>query len=84
MINIMTPQRFYEIRFKERESNAHAVIDLKGITEITLFEDEMGKEILIQRESIVRPIRIDENRSATEEFSKIVTAWTTYKLATEK
>ena len=84
MINIMTPQRFYEMRFRERENDVHTVIDLKTITEITLFEGKEGKEIFIQREGAVRPIRIDDNKSASEEFSKIVTAWTTYKLATEK
>lgn len=84
MINIMTPQRFYEMRFRERENDVHTVIDLKSVTEITLFEDKEWKEILIQREGVVRPIRIEDNKSASEEFSKIVTAWTTYKLATEK
>lgn len=84
MINIMTPQRFYEMRFSEYGGNAHTVIDLKSITEITLFEGKEGKEILIQREGAVRPIKIDDNKSASEEFSKIVTAWTTYKLATEQ
>ena len=71
MINIMTPQRFYEIRFKEHESNAHAVIDLKDVREIILFEGERRKEILIQGESISRPIRIDDNKSASEEFKKL-------------
>lgn len=92
MIDILTPQRFYQItneQIKERYGNGkatiHKTLDLKVITEITLVKDEQGEQIGIFKQfSEPTWIIIDENKVGQEEYVKIVKAWTTYKLATEK
>lgn len=88
MIDIVTPQRFYQFNFRNRNSDISAIIDLKIITHILLLKDNNCKEdrILINTNSPEPPIvvEVDENSSADEMYSKLVTAWTTYKLATER
>lgn len=88
MIDIVTPQRFYQFSFRNMNSDISTIIDLKIITQISLCKDNNCKEnrLIINTSSPEPPIRIDidENASSDEMYSKLVTAWTTYKLATER
>lgn len=88
MVNIEVPQRFYQFSFKDYESNVDTIIDLKTITQISLAHKGNCKEdrIIIGTNSPGPLINIilNENEVGDEVYSKLVTAWTTYKLATEK
>lgn len=84
MVNIEIPQRFYQFKF----NNIDTIIDLKIITQISLAHknDYQGDRITISTNTPEPPIifELDENKVGSEMYSKLVTAWTTYKLATEK
>lgn len=88
MIDINTPQRFYQFSFGNKDRDISLIIDLKIITQISLCKDNNCKEdrLIINTSSPEQPtiIDIDENTSSDEMYSKLVTAWTTYKLATER
>lgn len=88
MIDIVTPQRFYQFSFRNKDRDISIIIDLKIITQISLCKDSNFKEdrLTINTNSMEPPmiIDIDENTSSDEMYSKLVTAWTTYKLATER
>ena len=88
MVNIEVPQRFYQFSFKNYDDNIDTIIDLKIITQISLAHKGSCKEdrIIINTNSPEPPIIIElnENEVGNEVYSKLVTAWTTYKLATEK
>ena len=88
MVNIEVPQRFYQFSFKECGSNVDTIIDLKIVTQISFEHKGNYKEdrIIINTNSPEPPIIIalNENECGNEVYSKLVTAWTTYKLATER
>ena len=89
IINIVTPQRFYQFNFNDYECNVDTIIDLKIITQISLaYKNErcLDDVIIINTNAPEPPIRImlDKNEVSNVIYSKLVTAWTTYKLATEK
>lgn len=89
IINIVTPQRFYQFNYKGHEGNINTIIDLKIITQISLAhknERILDDKIIINTDALEPPIVIvtEKNEVADEFYSKLVTAWTTYKLATEK
>lgn len=88
MLDIITPQRFYQFKFQTGyEDTVSTVIDLKVVTEISLIENKHRKEIAINTGSSHHPPRViilEESEVATEVYSKLVSAWTTYKLATER
>lgn len=87
MIDIITPQRFYQYSFIDQcKTKIATVIDLKEVTEITMVEGERRKDIFLNLKNGCqpRPLVIGETEVASEVFAKIVTAWTTYKLATER
>lgn len=86
-LDILTPQRFYQCEFKtDYESIITTVIDLKVVSEISLIESQNKKEIMINMNSYAPPrvITLDKSEVATEAYKKLVSAWTTYKLATER
>ena len=88
MIDIVTPQRFYQFDIKNKNNNLQTVIDLKVIIQILLDKNACyDKDILVINTNAPQPpitIDIDKNEVAEEMYSKLVTAWTTYKLATER
>lgn len=87
MIDILKPQRFYQIEYTIPDSCViTTIIDLKTVTEISLKESRDIKEISFHREHppMISNILINHDKNATEEYLKIVTAWTTYKMATER
>lgn len=87
MVKIQQPQRFYQFSFKECGSNVDTIIDLKIVTQISFEHKGNCKEdrIIINTNSPEPPIivALNENECGNEVYSKLVTAWTTYKLATE-
>ena len=91
MIDIITPQRFYQFKFKENSdgNDIDSVIDLKVITQISLIHKSKydNKDMIMIETNLQSPpiyVSIDTNESADEVYSKLVKAWTTYKLATER
>ena len=87
MIDLIGPQRFYQFKFSfNRDEVIETVIDLKVVTEISLREYRDIKEVMINTSNNTPPrnISLGEGEVAAEVYSKIVNAWTTYKLATER
>ncbi len=87
MIDLIGPQRFYQFKSSfNRDEIIETVIDLKVITEISLREYRDIKEVIINTSNNIPPrhILIGEGEVAVEVYSKLVKAWTTYKLATER
>lgn len=87
MIDLIGPQRFYQFKHSfNREEVIETVIDLKAVTEISLREYRDIKEVIINTSNNIPPrnILLGEGEVATEVYSKLVKAWTTYKLATER
>lgn len=87
MVDLIGPQRFYQFEFRSGEKEkTTTVIDLKSVVEISLRESDYTREIMIDI-GIHRPprfINLEDNEVAQEVYQKLVKAWTTYKLATEK
>lgn len=87
MIDLIGPQRFYQFKFSfNRDEVMETVIDLKVVTEISLRKCRDIEEIIINTNNNVPPrsILLREGEVAAEVYSKLVNAWTTYKLATER
>lgn len=92
MFDLINPQRFYQFSFSDAYSNGKvritSVIDLKAVIEISMAEYFDGKlEIRIEfanKNSPPRCVVLEETDVASEIYSKLVTAWTTYKLSSEK
>lgn len=92
MLDVITPQRFYQYINTETQDSygnkntlVNQTIDLKTIVEIKLVENETYKQIILFKQ-FTEPTRISLNPTQVgiEEYNKFVTAWTTYKLITEK
>ena len=88
MIDIVTPQRFYQFDINNKDNNIQTVIDLKMINQILLDKNVCCDRVLlvINTNSSQPPITIDidKNEVADEIYYKLVKTWTTYKLATER
>lgn len=87
MVDLISPQRFYQFEFRSGEKEkTTTVIDLKSVAEISLREGNFTKEIMIDIGAYRPPrfINLEDNEVAMEVYEKLVKAWTTYKLATEK
>lgn len=87
MIDIINPNRFYQMESADRYgSKLTHVIDLKHVIQIVLRENEEHNKIIIDNGSPhqLAPIEVAKEKIASEEYKKIITAWTTYKIATEK
>ena len=88
MIDIVTPQRFYQFNIKNKDNNLQTVIDLKVISQILLDKNiRCDKDAIVINTTAPQPpitIDIDKNEVAEEIYYKLVKAWTTYKLATER
>ena len=93
MVNIEVPQRFYQFNFNDNYDNCNVdtIIDLKIITQISAshknINENCNTDRLIIRTSSPEPlivINLKDNEVIGEIYSKLVTAWTTYKLATER
>lgn len=87
MIDLISPQRFYQFEFKSgEEEKITTVIDLKSVVEISLRDGRYAREIMIDigMHRPPRHINLEDNEVAQEVYQKLVKAWTTYKLATER
>ena len=87
MVDLISPQRFYQFEFKiDEEEKITTVIDLKSVAEISLRDGKYRKEIMIDigMHRPPRHINLEDNEVAQEVYQKLVKAWTTYKLATER
>ncbi|MBD7914231.1 hypothetical protein H9660_03640 [Clostridium sp. Sa3CUN1] len=87
MIDLIGPQRFYQFKFSFcGNERVETVIDLKVVSEVSLRDLNGRKEVIIATNNNIPPrnIQIEETEVAEEVYSKLVKAWTTYKLATER
>lgn len=87
MVDLIGPQRFYQFEFSfYGNERVETVIDLKVVTEVSLREVDGRKEVIIATNNNIPPrnISIEKTEVAEEVYSKLVKAWTTYKLATER
>lgn len=87
MVDLMSPQRFYQFEFKSGEKEkTTTVIDLKSVAEISLREGSYTKEIMIDIGAYRPPrfINLEDNEVAMEVYQNLVKAWMTYKLITER
>ena len=89
MINIETPQRFYQFNYKDFDGEVETIIDLKTVIQISLIHkckcnDEDRIVIFFNASHPPCTIILDKNEVSSEVYNKLITAWTTYKMATEK
>lgn len=87
MLNLTSPQRFYQVDFSPYEGETVTeVIDLKRVLRIALSTRENYKGIIVFLDYPGPPldIKLKETDVGAEDFYKLVTAWTTYKMSTEK
>lgn len=86
MIDIIKPNRFYQIEYDEMHSGkVTRIIDLKYIKQMMLREVNNRWEIIVYdgNHMPLPPIEIEKKNVPNEVFREIVVAWTTYKLSTE-
>lgn len=89
MVKIQQPQRFYQLSYLDEydDNTIETIIDLKYIAQISFKSENVNlKEKIIIKTILPQPemvIIIKENECGSEVYSKLVTAWTTYKLAAE-
>lgn len=89
MVKIQQPQRFYQLSYLDEydDCTIDTTIDLKAVTQISFGHKSNCRKdrIIINTNSPEPPIivTLDENECGSEVYSKLVTAWTTYKLTTE-